>query len=76
MDPAEVVAIVFALMFLIGIVVGVIIVIAMSVLRGPRPPQGGASEDDDDDDNQPAVFGIPGRWDAGPSWPGDNDAGR
>jgi hypothetical protein len=75
MNPAAVVAIVFALMFFIGITVGFVIVIAMSVIRGPRPPRG-ASDEDEDDDNQPAVSGIPGRWDAGPSWPGDSDAAR
>ena len=77
MNPAAVVAIVFALMFFIGITVGFVIVIAMSVIRGPRrgprPPRGAS---DEDDDNQPAVSGIPGRWDAGPSWPGDSDAAR
>jgi hypothetical protein len=88
MNPAAVVAIVFALMFLIGIAVGFIIVIAMSVIRGPRrgprpgtrPPRAGTSlttdDDDTDHDDHPAVFGIPGRWDAGPSWPGDSDAAR
>ena len=84
MNPAAVVAIVFALMFLIGITVGFIIVIAMSALRGPRPgvrlPRGGADrttdDEETDDDDQPAVSGIPGRWDAGPSWPGDSDSAR
>jgi hypothetical protein len=84
MNPAAVVAIVFALMFLIGITVGFIIVIAMSVIRGPRPgakpPRSGANrttdDEDADDDDQPAVSGIPGRWDAGPSWPGDSDTAR
>jgi hypothetical protein len=78
MDPAAVVAIVFALIFIIGVVVGVITVIAMSVLRSPRPPHDGpgSAPEDDDDDDQPAASGIPGHWDEGPRWPGNTDSAR
>lgn len=71
MSGDEVVAIVWLIVFAIGVVVGVIVIIALSALRDDRKNR---SEPEDPDDMWPerdhAISGIPGHWDdTRPYWP-------
>jgi hypothetical protein len=75
MSAYVIVAIVFAVMFIGGIVVGFITVIAISAVRADHraelaSPDGAAEGACAEQDH--CVFGIPGRWDDRPLWPGDS----
>jgi hypothetical protein len=83
MNAEAVVAIVFVVMFFVGIVVGIIVVIALSaVRRDQRDQRDTLAElarqdkfaDIDDTECNCGASGIPGRWegvipDGGPHWP-------
>lgn len=87
MSPGTVVALIFLVIFIIGVAVGVIAVIALSALRTDRRQAalrdlrdpGELPDLDEDDITGPS--GVPGHWDdvtSGdrPHWPRrDNDAG-
>jgi hypothetical protein len=74
MTGGMVVAIIWVIVFIIGVAVGVITIVALSALRkdkkdppGPRP-----GPDDPDDEwleRDHGVSGIAGHWDIGPRWP-------
>jgi hypothetical protein len=84
-SAAAVVAVVFVIIFIIGVTVGYIVVIALSALRADRKAvQGGPKvldePDDDETDRNSGGSGIPGHWDSvtsddRPRWPGDTDSG-
>jgi hypothetical protein len=72
MRAEAIVAVIWLLVFVIGVVVGVIAIIALSTIRkdgndrhGPDP------EDDRWPERDHGVSGIPGRWEGGerPRWP-------
>jgi hypothetical protein len=85
MSAVAVVAIVFVIIFIIGVTVGYIVVIALSALRADRKAvQGGPAvldePEDEDTDRNSGASGIPGHWDSvtsedRPRWPGDTDGG-
>ncbi len=85
MSPGTVVALIFLVIFIIGVAVGVISVIALSALREDRrravlrDVRGQAELPGSDDDDITGPSGVPGHWDdviSGdrPRWPRrDND---
>jgi len=77
MSPGAVVAIVFVVIFIIGVGVGVIAVIALSALRAERNDELTSS---DPADLGRGATGVPGHWDGMISddrspWPGDASNG-
>ncbi|HEX6525038.1 MAG TPA: hypothetical protein VF070_34295 [Streptosporangiaceae bacterium] len=87
MSPGTVVALIFLVIFIIGVAVGVIAVIALSALRADRrramlmDMSGPEEPSDFDEDDITGPSGVPGHWDdvvSGdrPRWPRrDNDHG-
>jgi len=77
MSPGAVVAIVFVVIFIIGVGVGVIAVIALSALRAERNT---SSKARDPAELSRGATGVPGHWDGmnsddRPRWPGDTSNG-
>jgi hypothetical protein len=77
MSPGAVVAIVFVVIFIIGVGVGVIAVIALSALRAERNTNSTAR---DPAELSRGATGVPGHWDGMISddrspWPGDASNG-
>lgn len=86
MSAEVVVAVVFVIIFVIGVTVGFISVIALSSvradkrteLRKPRGPRGPVELEDPGEDEVTGVSGTPGHWDGatsedGPRWPVPRD---
>jgi len=90
MSPGDIVALIVALFFVIGVIVGIIAVIALSSIRRDRARTGRSAEpsvleEADEADYDTGASGVAGHWDGitsdgpaandRPHWPGGTDAG-
>jgi hypothetical protein len=67
MSSDAVIAVIWVLVFIIGVGVGIMAIIALSVMRKDRKDREG--EDDQYPERDHGVSGIAGHWDASPHWP-------
>jgi hypothetical protein len=66
------VAVIWLVVFGIGVAVGCMVIVALSTLRKDRNARNGRDDDPPDDqwpERDHRVSGIAGHWDDGPRWP-------